>query len=227
MNPDNTAFVLIDQTNIHSNPWMRLKGNGYGTFKHTFGPAAKNAELVEKFREKGIPVIIVFRKVGGFDTRSPEETLASPEGGLYRVNPDAYKDSLVFKTGPSAFVDPSLKHYQRGYGHVQIKRPGAAEFERGDITELLEGRENILIGGFATIACVSESVKQGLTRGYNMHVMQDAIGNGLATPRPGRYATRAIKPEPDLYHQKGLDDMREVGANMTNSKEVFMALDMA
>ncbi|KAF7314901.1 putative isochorismatase family protein [Mycena indigotica] len=122
------------------------------------------AALVERYRASGNPVIHILHKVAeGYPAFTPGTTLAEEFDELRPVAGEV----TIEKIHPGAFTQTTLKQ---------------------ELDKL--GRNKIVLVGYMAHACVSTTAREGSQEGYDVFVVEDAIG---ARDIPGATADVVVK----------------------------------
>lgn len=113
---------------------------------HTRDISQKIAEIKPHFTRAGVQTVIIYYAEYG------REPLDHSRGGLYLVKKDP-NDLQLVKATDSAFADD-------------------------EIADILKARniKNLLVSGFNAGACVYTSVRDGLSKGFRIALLEDCIG---------------------------------------------------
>jgi nicotinamidase-related amidase len=124
---------------------------------------AANAQLLEAFRAKGLPVFfttVIYRK--------------DSDARVFRNRVDAL--NVLTPDSDWVKIDPRLEPVR---GEVLVEKCGASAFFKTDLDEQLRaaGVDSLVITGLTTSGCVRATVVDGLQNDYRVFVPREAVGD--------------------------------------------------
>lgn len=162
-----TALVVVDVQNDFADP----KGNLAVGGGHEVVPVIN--ELIERARQAGALVVYTadwhpestphFEKDGGV---WPVHCVAETWGAEF--HPDLVVEGPVVRKGSNG---------EDGYSGFTMRDPETGETTPTSLIELLEDHDvsRLVVGGLATDYCVKATVLDGLSLGYPVEVVRDAV----------------------------------------------------
>jgi nicotinamidase-related amidase len=124
---------------------------------------AANAQLLEAFRAKGLPVFfttVIYRK--------------DSDARVFRNRVDAL--NVLTPDSDWVKIDPRLEPVQ---GEVLVEKCWASSFFKTDLDEQLRaiGVDSLIVTGLTTSGCVRATVVDGLQNDYRVFVPREAVGD--------------------------------------------------
>jgi nicotinamidase-related amidase len=144
---------------------------------------AKLKTDVSKFRNADIPVIWLYMDEGVFRPANPLKSY----DGFYLAEPDYEKDTLIPKRGNSGFIADENRRSKFMYNlrgkHRVLKLE--KHLQKENISTLL-------VAGVNLSACVKETARIAVLRGYNVVLLSDLVANDNENPANGIHMVRAV-----------------------------------
>jgi nicotinamidase/pyrazinamidase len=179
-----TALVVVDVQNDFADP----KGSLYVKGGETIVPTINRT--IEEAKAAGSPVVYT-------QDWHPESTPHfAKDGGIWPVHcvqgtwgaefhPDLVVEGEVVQKGSDG---------KDGYSGFSVRDPESGEESATRLESLLrsKGIEKIVVVGLATDYCVKETAIDGAHKGFNTHVMSDAIAAVNLEPGDGDKALEAM-----------------------------------
>lgn len=144
---------------------------------------AKLKRDVSKFRNADIPVIWLYMDEGIFRPANPLKSY----DGFYLAQPDYEKDTLIPKKANSGFIADENRRAKLMY-----KLRGKHRMQKLEKHLQKEDIRTLLVAGVNLSACVKETARIGVLRGYNVVLLSDLVANDNENPANGPYMVRAV-----------------------------------
>ena len=159
--------------------------------------AATMTRAAREFSEKGARVFATQ------DWHPPGHSSFAEQGGPWP--PHCVQGSVGAELHPSLHLPPGTPVIQKG---KDPKVDAYSGFLDSDLEEQLRraGVERLFVGGLATDYCVVNTVMDALQRGFETHLLTDAIGAVDVSPGDG---------------ERAIERMRAGGAGITTAQEVL------
>jgi nicotinamidase-related amidase len=141
--------------------------------KHTKEVCQSLTVEIPKYRNAGVPIIWLYMNDRILRPANPDKSY----GGFYLAYPDVDRDAIIPKKGDSGFVADETIGARMLY-KVRRKHPALKlekHLQKEDINTLL-------VTGVNLSACVKETARLAVLRGYNVILLYDLVANDNENP---------------------------------------------